>query len=295
MKLENPRFSVIITLYNKENYIKETVLSVCNQDFKDFEVIIINDGSTDNSTNEVSTIKDDRITLFNIENKGVSYARNYGASKACSEYLVFLDGDDLWKKNHLSSIDTSIKKFPKLSIYTTKSHLLSKGKTKLKDYSVDDKEILKVDYFESSLKSSILHSSSLAVKKEVFLKEGGFDTKYSNYEDIEFWFRLGLKYKIALNSLNTVFIKVVDNSLSRKKIDLKKCYLFEDYDSFDSKSSYFNQVLDRNRLSIMLICKEYNNDELYKKLRSKISLNNLPFKDLIKLYMPIYITKRIKI
>ena len=89
-----PKISVIIPLYNKEKIVERSVNSVLSQSFKNFELIIVDDGSTDNSFEIVNNIKDDRIRLMRQENGGPSKARNTGAKRACGEWIVFLDADD---------------------------------------------------------------------------------------------------------------------------------------------------------------------------------------------------------
>ena len=89
--------SVVIPLYNKEKQIKRTIQSVLTQTFQDFEIVIVNDGSTDNSTIEVEKIKDSRIRLIHQENAGVSAARNKGIEEAKYELIALLDADDEWK------------------------------------------------------------------------------------------------------------------------------------------------------------------------------------------------------
>ena len=81
-----PLISIVIPLYNKERFIKETLDSVFNQSFTDYEIIIVNDGSTDSSVFIVNAIEDQRITVLSNQNKGVSHARNFGISKACLLY-----------------------------------------------------------------------------------------------------------------------------------------------------------------------------------------------------------------
>ena len=106
-------FSVVIPLYNKENHIQKTLNCVLSQSFTNFEIIIINDGSTDNSLKKAEDIKDSRIFLYSIKNQGVSNARNYGIKKANSDYICFLDADDFWYNNHLSvSLKFNTKKLP---------------------------------------------------------------------------------------------------------------------------------------------------------------------------------------
>src|SRR5690606_955976 len=97
-------FSVIIPLFNKEKYIKATLDSVFKQTFQDFEIIVINDGSTDNSENEVLKFDSSKIRYFKTENKGVSAARNFGINQAKGRFITFLDADDYWLPHFLSEI-----------------------------------------------------------------------------------------------------------------------------------------------------------------------------------------------
>ena len=96
-----PFFSIIIPLYNKENFIVKTINSALRQTFSNFEIIIINDGSTDESLNRLKIFNDRRIRIFDIPNSGVSVARNYGIKKSKSKMIALLDSDDIWEKNHL--------------------------------------------------------------------------------------------------------------------------------------------------------------------------------------------------
>ena len=90
-------FPVVIPLYNKEVYIKNTLNSVLAQTIKDFEIIVVNDGSTDKSAEVVKSLSDPRIRLINQVNAGVSVARNRGINEAKADLIAFLDGDDEWK------------------------------------------------------------------------------------------------------------------------------------------------------------------------------------------------------
>ena len=112
-------FSVVIPLYNKENHIQKTLNSVLSQSFTDFEIIIINDGSTDNSLDKVQEIKDSRINIYTTPNHGVSKARNTGILKSNSQYICFLDADDFWYENHLSQMKRLLDSFPECGLFAT--------------------------------------------------------------------------------------------------------------------------------------------------------------------------------
>ena len=98
-----PLVSIIIPLYNKESSIRSTIDSVLNQKFSNFEIVVVDDGSTDNSSTIVKNINDNRIHYYYKDNEGVSDARNYGVQKAFGEWVMFLDADDVLLD---SAIDT---------------------------------------------------------------------------------------------------------------------------------------------------------------------------------------------
>src|SRR5690606_6986211 len=112
-----PFFSVVIPLYNKEKYIKETLNSVLAQTFQDFEIIVVNDGSTDNSANQILQFKDKRIKVIDQQNQGAASARNQGIEISSSPYIALLDADDTWYKNHLVELKRQIRLFPDAGLY----------------------------------------------------------------------------------------------------------------------------------------------------------------------------------
>ena len=110
-------FSIILPLYNKESSIESTILSVLNQTLIDFELIVVDDGSKDQSIHLVRNIKDKRLSIYCKENGGVSSARNLGISKAKFEYICFIDGDDIWESTYLQKMSELISLYPKAGIY----------------------------------------------------------------------------------------------------------------------------------------------------------------------------------
>ena len=110
-------FSVIIPLYNKEYYIENTIKSVLNQSFNDFEVVIVDDGSTDDSLKLASQFQDSRITIIKQKNQGASVARNKAIETAKGQYIAPLDADDIWHKNHLLELKSLINSFPNAGLF----------------------------------------------------------------------------------------------------------------------------------------------------------------------------------
>ena len=106
-----PFFSIIIPLYNKEDYIDKCIKSITSQTFTDFEVVIINDGSTDNSQQKLNNITDSRFKVISIGNGGVSNARNIGISKSTGQYVIFIDADDYIATEYLSTIHQALQQY----------------------------------------------------------------------------------------------------------------------------------------------------------------------------------------
>lgn len=106
-----PKYSIIIPVYNVEKYIKKCLDSVFSQTDKDFEVIVVNDGTKDNS---MDIVKKYDVKIINQKNQGLSAARNRGVKEAVGDYLIFLDSDDYWEKNILKELSKSLKNNPDL-------------------------------------------------------------------------------------------------------------------------------------------------------------------------------------
>src|SRR5262245_14815065 len=114
----SPCFSIIVPSYNRAAVISRTIDSVLKQDFKDFELIIVNDGGADNTAEVVSKFQDQRVKYFEKANEERGAARNYGIKKASGEYLTFLDSDDFLRPNHLTVAFDYLKKTPDANIFS---------------------------------------------------------------------------------------------------------------------------------------------------------------------------------
>ncbi|MDU9048397.1 MAG: glycosyltransferase [Candidatus Electrothrix sp. Rat3] len=201
-----PTFSVIIPLYNKLAYIGRSVESVLVQSFKDFELIVIDDGSTDGSSEELLDIKDERLHILRKENQGVGKARNTGMQHAEGQWIAFLDADDAWMPEHLSELRRVTEAFPSAGLISTRC-----VESATADLSVADKQksvpssIRSVDYFyEASKNIGFVNSTSTAINKDVFVKLGGFTSAVAG-EDLEYWARIALHYPVAVSDRVTCF------------------------------------------------------------------------------------------
>ena len=284
-----PVVSVVIPLYNKEKHIQDTLKSVLAQTFEDFEVIVVNDGSTDNSLAEAEKIEDKRIKIFSIANQGVSHARNHGVEIANSEFIAFLDSDDVWKPNHLEDLNHLLQEFPNCGMYATAYELVFGKKHISSQYYKIPRQNewngIVADFFESSTINCIASSSSVMIPKKVFKNLGGFCTDYNSGEDIDMWIRIAVKYQIAFTTKVSVRINMsADNQVSQRSIDTRTHINLDVYDE-ETVNKSLKMYLDLNRFSIAIQNKLAGNKEEAKTLISKIDMSNLNAKQRVLLKM----------
>lgn len=177
-------FSVIIPLYNKAPYIIRALESVFGQTFLDFEVIVINDGSTDGGEVLVQKKFGDKIFLINLENSGVSVARNSGIEVAKGNYIAFLDADDFWHLDYLKWIAEGINSFKNIGIIGSSYSVNSLGNVLI------NPEISRIsDYFRVADFNTLFTSSSTVIRKDFFVNNKGFKEHLTKGEDLDVWFR----------------------------------------------------------------------------------------------------------
>ena len=263
-------FSVIIPLYNKELSVKNTILSVLDQTYQDFEIIVVNDGSTDKSAEIVADIKDSRIIVYNKVNGGVSSARNFGINKAKYGWVAFLDGDDLWKPNHLQIVNEMINQFPHERLFATSfdySNNRVVKRIKRKRFSIINEE----DYFEQSIVESLIWTSVFIAHKDCFF-EDLFLPQLALGEDLELFSRLLKKYRLVkANDITAIYrVDAENRSSSHNKYRMNKSFLsvlnFSKMRSIYEKK-YFKKliiqklkyfILQKDLKNVIYIIKRYN-------------------------------------
>jgi glycosyltransferase involved in cell wall biosynthesis len=230
-------FSVIIPLYNKAKYIEKTIFSVLNQTYTDFELIIVDDGSTDNSLEVIKSFVDNRIQIITQRNNGVSSARNTGIINSAYEYIAFLDADDWWDTNFLTEISKMIN-LTDADMYAT-NYFFKYGDNMAKNHHVFKKSNQFVSEWYLCHLESIFCASSVVIKREIFKKIGMFDTRISYGEDIDLWIRIASNGNIIWSDLClAVYNKTMDSLTTHQQPDLKKHLL-----------SYLNKY-DLTKLSV---------------------------------------------
>ena len=180
------KVSVIIPVYNGEKYIDECLQSVCSQNYKDIEILIINDGSTDSSLERCQNWreKDSRIIIFNNENHGVSYSRNVGIEKSTGEYIAFIDADDIVSQDYIETLVTMISK-PTVDCAVVK---LAAFFDKKKEFTNGKSQVLLGIKAQEALHSFIGGFSGGRIYKQQVIKENclQFNEKIAVCEDLLF-------------------------------------------------------------------------------------------------------------
>ena len=287
-----PFFTVIIPLYNKENFIENTLNSVLNQNFNDFEVIIVNDGSTDKSEKKIQQFNDVRIKYIRQENQGVSVARNLGISMATSNFITFIDADDYWFPEFLQEMFNNINQFQDQKVFSAATEVETSISKFSSQYSIEkSKDCQIVSYFDASINTTIICTSCAVFHKSVFEKVGTFDTNIKIGEDTDLWIRIGLVYPVVFSSKILARYVFDENSLSKKKMNRNEKLNFDKFLAIEKSNLKLKKFLDFNRYSLAIKCKLNNDKEDYNNLINQINLQNLSLKKRFLLQQPAIILK----
>lgn len=214
-----PAVSVVIPLYNKGPYIARALESILSQTFQDFEVIVVDDGSTDGGSEVARELRDPRIRLISQENRGVSAARNRGIEAARSQLVAFLDADDEWLPRFLETVMRLRKRFPDAGAYATAvctAHNSTIKHLRYRSVPSPDWEGMITDYFRSQIfGDSVLRSSSTAIPREILQEMNGFVVGAKWGEDLDLWGRIGLNYPIGFSASCCAIIHVTMNGIEK--------------------------------------------------------------------------------
>lgn len=214
-------FSIVVPLYNKANSIIRTLNSILSQSHQLFEIIVVNDGSTDDGERRVKNIDDPRITLINQDNQGVSAARNHGVRASRAEYVVFFDADDLMGKHYLKHIVELIESFPNIGAYGTR-YQYSKNNcvTASRIHGLKGSPLKINNYFYTASKGDLpIVASGVCISRKVLDDVGVFPLGQVQGEDQDLWSRIGLKYSIAVHpSCDITYVLDAENRVSVSSI-----------------------------------------------------------------------------
>lgn len=191
--------SVVIPLYNKEKAIAATLQSVLAQTYTDYEVIVVDDGSTDESAKVVQSVmaQTNKIRLIQKPNGGVCSARNHGIIESRGYYIALLDGDDLWKPTFLEEQVILIHDFPKAGMWGVNTAFIRNGQYYKWEQGMPEGYRGYVENYFGTSHNDLFCSSSVVIRKDVFDKVGYFDERISSSEDLDMWYRIILKYPVV--------------------------------------------------------------------------------------------------
>lgn len=191
----NPLISVMMPTYNNGKYIKQAIESIYAQKYDNIEIIVIDDGSTDNTKELLKQYKD--IKYFYIEHKGISFARNIALENSKGEYIAFCDSDDYWLPEKINTQIQYFKDHPECEIVFTKYENIFEN-----DELKKNKRAMHEKLIENSFKQYL---PSTVLRKDLFDRFGAFDENFSGIEDAEFIYRISMKGINVKHYIDKVF------------------------------------------------------------------------------------------
>ncbi|UJP64170.1 glycosyltransferase family 2 protein [Mongoliitalea daihaiensis] len=208
-------FSIIIPCYNQSHFLEDVLNSILDQEYENFEVLIINDGSTDN-TKEIATgysKKDPHVKLFNQKNQGLSAARNTGLKNASGKFIVFLDADDWLERDFFETYSNAITLFPEFDLYRCGYSYWSADRQKKYHTHLPTKDGL---IYPNVVTQNIGACHSILIRKSLADQLGEFDTTLKSCEDWDYWIRAGkVGAKIKSIPQDLVGYRYITDSMSR--------------------------------------------------------------------------------
>ncbi len=240
-----PAVSVVIPTYNRVALLKETVASVRNQTFDNLEIIVVDDGSLDDTWEWLQGQRD--IRAFKQTNKGIAAARNAGIAQARSPWIALLDHDDVWLPEKLSLQMEFVEKNPRVALVAARHIRLGKHIPKpLKLQWISG------DLFADVYSKSFIHTSSVVVKKDVIESIGGFDSRYRFADEFDVWLKIARDHEIAYLNKCLVLIRFYDANTSHDRIRLRKetqDILLRHYDPEKISEQLFRRTLSDHDIS----------------------------------------------
>jgi glycosyltransferase involved in cell wall biosynthesis len=206
-------FTIVVPLWNNRDTVREAVASVLAQTYEDFELIVVDDASTDGSLDMLAGVDDPRLRILRQPNGGPGLARNAGIAAAKADWIAFLDADDLWLPDHLAELDRVRARFPRAGLIGTSYIWARPGRRMLLPRQAPGR-LEAINYFERVAGGGeVLLTSSAAVQRRAVDAIGGFGDGESG-EDTRYWMRIALGFPVAASSRRTVVYRPSAKGLS---------------------------------------------------------------------------------
>lgn len=286
--------SIVIPLYNKQQTICRCLQSIFNQSFTEYEILIINDGSTDDSIQIIkNSFRDERIVIVNKKNGGVSSARNEGLLKAKYDWVAFIDADDTWEPEYLEKMCSIIKLNTDVALCGSRQNFIyPNGHVVPSCCPVRSQTIIfnKEEYFYYARHDIMFHASAIIVNKQIINSNSiWFDTGLIKGEDLDFYFQIAFNQKMLLyNEILTNYYVDAPNSAMKRPCPLEKRLIGNIKKYFSNQNrNYTNQFLSEYILSCSRkLLREYGQTKEVLSILSLINVKLLPLHKKVFYYLP---------
>lgn len=216
-------FSVVLPVYNSAPTIRTSVESILNQTLGDFEIVIVDDGSTDATPKILAGFDDPRIRLLHQTNNGVSAARNRGIENSRFPFICFLDADDIWYVDHLATLAEMIRTYPNEVMFATCHGILMNNGSYVDPNSVLDgikDDMFMVNNMFRVIGPEILNTNSICIASSAFEATGMFEVGATVGEDTDMWFRMAAYYNLVLSKkVTTLYRRTYSTATRLQSID----------------------------------------------------------------------------
>lgn len=238
------KISVIIPAYNAERTILETIASVQQQIFSNFELIVINDGSTDRTLELLNSVEEPRLKIFSYTNGGLPVARNRGISHAIGEFITFLDADDLWTPDKLELQLIALQQHPEAGVaYSWTRYMDEKGEF----FHTSNTVLFEGDVYANLLMGNFLESgSNPLIRKQAIESVGEFDPTLASCEDWEYWLRLAASWHFIVVPKQQILYRQTSGAMSSKIEVMEKYHLIVLERAFQSASLEFHLLKNQS-------------------------------------------------
>lgn len=252
MYIEN-KVSVIMSVYNAEKYLEESIESILNQTYKNFEFIIINDGSTDSSLKIIQEYMkmDNRIKLISRENKGLVYSLNQGIKLAKGKYIARMDADDVALEDRLEKQRVFLEKNNNIDIVASSINVFGDvdNETKIEIEKIFDSKINEDNMEKMFLDRCIIPHPTIMVKKEIFNVLNGYNESFKTAEDYDLWLR-AIKAGFKIEKLHQKLLNYRVHNESKSKCEIKN-NLMTKYVIF-AKLNYLEDVIYNKKINYVV-------------------------------------------
>jgi glycosyltransferase involved in cell wall biosynthesis len=271
------KVSIIIPTYNSANTIESTITSIQQQSFIDWELIIIDDGSVDNTVDVIKNIDEPRIKLFVYENGGVGAARNRGIAQAKGEFIAFLDADDLWTKDKLTEQIEALNNNSEAKVaYSWTSFIDENGQNLFSGANLFYQGNI---YEHLLLTNFLLSGSNILVRRDAFQVVEGFKPDIPFAADWDFYLRLARNFDFVVVPKYQILYRQSTGSMSSKIEELKQQSLQVIDEAFQDASTQLQFLKKRSYSILYLYCaelyrKKINHEDKKSLINAKENLKN---------------------